>query len=73
VLKEISWERVCSLSFLLLVVDILDIDGLTHIFATIKTTPDVHELPDNYRAVVEWARISLVLVVSLHFFTLTCS
>lgn len=33
-------------------------DGLTHVFATIKHTPDVRQLPDNYKAVIEWARIS---------------
>ncbi|KAF9247067.1 hypothetical protein BU15DRAFT_84631 [Melanogaster broomeanus] len=36
-------------------------DGLTHVFATIKVTPDVRQLPENYKAVVEWARISLSL------------
>jgi hypothetical protein len=36
------------------------IDGLTHIFATVKTTPDVRGLPENYQAVLEWARISSV-------------
>ena len=35
-------------------------DGLTHIFATIKDTPDVRNLPSNYQAVIEWARISYV-------------
>lgn len=33
-------------------------DGLTHIFATVKVTPDVRDLPANYQAVLEWARIS---------------
>jgi hypothetical protein len=37
-------------------------DGLTHVFATIKVTPDVRGLPDNYKAVMEWARISLVVL-----------
>ena len=35
-------------------------DGLTHVFATVKVTPDIRGLPDNYKAVVEWARISSV-------------
>ena len=34
-------------------------DGLTHIFATIKVTPDIRDLPPNYQAIREWARISL--------------
>ena len=34
------------------------IDGLTHVFATIKHTPDVRNLPENYQSVLEWARIS---------------
>lgn len=33
-------------------------DGLTHVFATIKHTPNVRDLPENYKAVIEWARIS---------------
>lgn len=33
-------------------------DGLTHVFATIKETPNVRDLPPNYHAVLEWARIS---------------
>lgn len=33
-------------------------DGLTHVFATIKHTPDIRDLPANYQAVIEWARIS---------------
>lgn len=37
------------------------IDGLSHIFGTIKVTPDIRGLPTNYRAVIEWARISSVL------------
>ena len=36
----------------------LPLDGLTHVFATIKHTPDIRALPANYRAVIEWARIS---------------
>lgn len=49
---------------------IIDSDGLTRVFATIKVTPDVHGLPANYQAVIEWARISLVL---LSFVFLGCS
>jgi hypothetical protein len=31
---------------------------LTLIFATVKVTPNVRDLPDNYKAVLEWARMS---------------
>lgn len=41
------------------------IDGLTHIFGTIKITPNIEGLPANYKSVVEWARISSAF--SLHF------
>jgi hypothetical protein len=37
---------------------ILFSDGLTHVFGTIKVTPNIRDLPPNYRAVTEWARIS---------------
>ncbi|KAG6836514.1 hypothetical protein H0H93_007191 [Arthromyces matolae] len=40
--------------------DVMGKDGLTHIFATVKVTPNVRDLPPNYRAVLEWARISYV-------------
>ncbi|PCH41007.1 hypothetical protein WOLCODRAFT_131649 [Wolfiporia cocos MD-104 SS10] len=42
-------------------------DGLTHIFATIKETEDIRNLPPNYQAVIEWARISLASTVFQHF------
>ncbi|KIJ70540.1 hypothetical protein HYDPIDRAFT_35911 [Hydnomerulius pinastri MD-312] len=38
-------------------------DGLTHVFATIKVTSDVRDLPENYQAVIEWARISLASTI----------
>ncbi|TCD69697.1 hypothetical protein EIP91_006714 [Steccherinum ochraceum] len=47
--------------------ELLGKDGLTHIFATIKRTPDVRNLPENYHAVLEWARISLASTVFQHF------
>ncbi|PPQ77762.1 hypothetical protein CVT25_011197 [Psilocybe cyanescens] len=47
--------------------DIMGKDGLTHIFATIKVTPDIRDLPSNYHAVVEWARISLTSLASTVF------
>ena len=34
------------------------LDGLTKVFATIKVTPDIRQLPSNYQAVIEWARMS---------------
>lgn len=36
------------------------IDGLTRMFAAIKTTDNVHDLPPDLRAAIEWGRISLV-------------
>ncbi|KAF7324256.1 PX-domain-containing protein [Mycena sanguinolenta] len=38
--------------------DIMGKDGLTQIFATVKVTPNVRDLPSNYKAVLEWARMS---------------
>ncbi|KAF8845796.1 hypothetical protein BDN67DRAFT_993435 [Paxillus ammoniavirescens] len=37
--------------------------GLTHIFATIKVSPEVRQLPENYQAIIEWARISLASTI----------
>jgi hypothetical protein len=36
-------------------------DGLTRMFAVIKATDDVRDLPPEFRAVIEWGRISLVI------------
>uniref|UniRef100_A0A5K1JUL8 Protein kinase Ukc1p n=1 Tax=Ganoderma boninense TaxID=34458 RepID=A0A5K1JUL8_9APHY len=47
--------------------ELLGKDGLTHIFATIKDTPDVRNLPPSYQAVLEWARISLASTVFHHY------
>ncbi|KAL1747217.1 hypothetical protein HDZ31DRAFT_80584 [Schizophyllum fasciatum] len=47
--------------------DIMGRDGLTKIFSTIKVTSDVRELPSEYRAVIEWARISLASTVFHQF------
>ncbi|KAG6884712.1 hypothetical protein C0993_008780 [Termitomyces sp. T159_Od127] len=47
--------------------DVMGKDGLTHIFATIKVTPDVRDLPENYQAVLEWARISMASTVFHQF------
>ncbi|KAF5363538.1 hypothetical protein D9756_000365 [Leucocoprinus leucothites] len=47
--------------------DIMGKDGLTHIFGTIKVTPNIRDLPLNYQAVTEWARISLASTVFQQF------
>ncbi|KAN0059708.1 hypothetical protein ACQY0O_008280 [Thecaphora frezii] len=39
--------------------DLIQRDGLTRIFATIKSTPRLEDLPEKYRALMKWARISL--------------
>jgi hypothetical protein len=39
------------------------IDGLSHIFAIIKVTPDINQLPHNYRAVTEWGRTTCVYLL----------
>ena len=36
------------------------IDGLTRMFEVIRTTDNVSNLPSEFRAVIEWGRISLV-------------
>lgn len=43
--------------------DIMGKDGLSHIFAIIKVTPDINQLPPNYRAVTEWGRITLASTI----------
>ncbi|KAF9057556.1 hypothetical protein BJ165DRAFT_1520926 [Panaeolus papilionaceus] len=47
--------------------DLLGKDGLTHVFGTIKVTENVNDLPPNYHAVTEWARISLASTVFHQF------
>ncbi|KAI0750865.1 hypothetical protein C8Q80DRAFT_1268175 [Daedaleopsis nitida] len=47
--------------------ELLGKDGLTHIFATIKETQNIRELPPSFQAVMEWARISLASTVFHHF------
>ncbi|KAJ1308617.1 hypothetical protein OPQ81_004315 [Rhizoctonia solani] len=46
--------------------DMMGADGLSRIFATIKSTQDVRDLPEDYRAVLEWARISLASTIFQH-------
>ncbi|KAF8559087.1 hypothetical protein OG21DRAFT_1454290 [Imleria badia] len=43
--------------------DIVGKDGLSHVFAVIKVTPHVRQLPDNHQAVLEWAKISLASTI----------
>ncbi|KDQ20745.1 hypothetical protein BOTBODRAFT_26762 [Botryobasidium botryosum FD-172 SS1] len=43
--------------------DIMGPDGLTRIFATVKKTENVSELPQEYKAVIEWGRISLASAI----------
>ncbi|OAX43474.1 hypothetical protein K503DRAFT_140414 [Rhizopogon vinicolor AM-OR11-026] len=43
--------------------DIMGKDGLSHIFGIIKVTPDINQLPPNYRAVTEWGRITLASTI----------
>ncbi|KAJ7507837.1 hypothetical protein B0H11DRAFT_2314475 [Mycena galericulata] len=47
--------------------DIMGKDGLTQIFATVKVTPNVRDLPSNYKSVLEWARMSLASTVFQQF------
>lgn len=47
--------------------DLMGKDGLTKIFGTIKVTPDIRQLPSNYQAVIEWARMSLASTIFHHF------
>ncbi|KAH9994127.1 hypothetical protein BJV74DRAFT_884252 [Russula compacta] len=66
--KEVS-ARVDSLRGLVKGVkgDLLGKDGLTHLFAVIKTTDNVRGLPPDFQAVIEWGRISLASTVFHHF------
>ncbi|KAG0709655.1 hypothetical protein DFH29DRAFT_8105 [Suillus ampliporus] len=43
--------------------DIMGKDGLSHIFAIIKVTSDINQLPPNYQAVTEWGRITLASTI----------
>ncbi|KAF8640050.1 hypothetical protein AX17_001292 [Amanita inopinata Kibby_2008] len=62
--KEIA-DRVDSLRDTMRSVkgDIMGKDGLTHVFAIVKVTPDLRNLPPNYQSVIEWARISLASTI----------
>ncbi|SNX82586.1 uncharacterized protein MEPE_01292 [Melanopsichium pennsylvanicum] len=43
--------------------DLVQHDGLTRIFATIKSTPRIQDLPEKYKALLKWARISLASTI----------
>lgn len=43
--------------------DLIQHDGLTRIFATIKSTPEIKDLPEKYKALLKWARISLASTI----------
>ena len=43
--------------------DLVQHDGLTRIFATIKSTPRIEDLPEKYKALLKWARISLASTI----------
>ena len=55
-----SWAEVRFLTMTTPNSDLIRIipDGLTQVFSTIKVTPRVEDLPSNYKAVLEWARMS---------------
>lgn len=43
--------------------DAMGKDGLTHIFAVIRSTPNVKDLPQDFRAVLEWGRVTLASTI----------
>ncbi|GAC97055.1 conserved fungal protein [Pseudozyma hubeiensis SY62] len=47
--------------------DLVQHDGLSRIFATIKSTPRIEDLPEKYKALLKWARISLASTI-FHIF-----
>ncbi|KAF8351436.1 hypothetical protein F5887DRAFT_937457 [Amanita rubescens] len=47
--------------------DVMGKDGLSQVFKTVKQTPNINDLPDNYKSVIEWARISLASTIFHHY------
>ena len=45
--------------------------GITKTFALVRTIPNIRELPEEYRNVVEWARIAYVGLNILVYTALT--
>ncbi|KAG8914147.1 hypothetical protein FRC00_000761 [Tulasnella sp. 408] len=46
--------------------DAMGKDGLTHIFAVIRSTSNVQDLPPDFRAVLEWGRVTLASAIFQH-------
>ncbi|KAL5487773.1 hypothetical protein ACEPAI_5881 [Sanghuangporus weigelae] len=47
--------------------DIMQKDGLSHVFAIIRATENVRNLPEEFQAVFEWGRISLASILFQRF------
>ncbi|KLO06907.1 hypothetical protein SCHPADRAFT_860852 [Schizopora paradoxa] len=47
--------------------DVMQKDGLSNIFDTVRRTEDVRDLPKEYRAVLEWGRISFASTIFQQF------
>ncbi|CCA75758.1 hypothetical protein PIIN_09748 [Serendipita indica DSM 11827] len=47
--------------------DMMGKNGLVNIFSTVKNTPLAKDLPPNYRAVLEWGRITLASTIFQSF------
>ncbi|KAG8890630.1 hypothetical protein FRB98_007185 [Tulasnella sp. 332] len=43
--------------------DLMGKDGLSHIFSIIRATPNVKDLPPDYKAVLEWGRVTLASTI----------
>lgn len=43
--------------------DLVQHDGLSRIFGTIRTTPRIEDLPEKYKALLKWGRISLASTI----------
>jgi hypothetical protein len=56
--RATSWAKVAGSHRVFYTSNRVFLDGLTQIFATVKVTPNVRDLPANYKAVLEWARMS---------------
>ncbi|KAH9965746.1 hypothetical protein BC827DRAFT_1126019 [Russula dissimulans] len=66
--KEVS-SRVDSLRSIVkgMKGNLLGKDGLTHVFAVIKSKDSVRDLPPDFQAALEWGRISLASTVFHHY------
>jgi hypothetical protein len=59
-----SWEKVVVARLSMQSFNYFFVDGLTNLFSIIKTTENVRDLPSDFQAVLEWARISQVAYTS---------